>query len=82
YEAAGAFAGRCHRLRLLSVEAGPGGEPRHRLIDREMSFALQGRRAVRIRGLPQQEQARKIRGERAQARRAETLDRKAREAAT
>ena len=47
YEAAGAFAGRCHRLRLLSVEAGPGGEPRHRLIDREMSFALQGRRAVR-----------------------------------
>ncbi|MET3865127.1 hypothetical protein ABIC20_002436 [Methylobacterium radiotolerans] len=82
YEAAGAFAGRCHRLRLLSVEAGPGGEPRHRLIDREMSFALQGRRAVRIRGLTQQEQARKIRGERAQARRAETLDRKAREVAT
>ncbi|WP_043381297.1 MULTISPECIES: hypothetical protein [unclassified Methylobacterium] len=82
YEAAGSFAGQCQRLRLLAVEVCAGEGPRFRLAEREMSFAARGRGTVRIRGLTPQEQARQLRGERAQARRVETLDRKARDAAT
>lgn len=82
YEAAGVFAGHCLRLRLIAVDGGEDGEPRLRLLDREMQFALEGRTAVRVRGLTPAELDRNDRRARTAMRRGHTLDRKARDAAT
>lgn len=71
YEMAGIFAGQCFRLRLIASDKAEEGLPWFRLLDREMQFAIEGRRAVRVRGLPPAEQDRR-----------DKLDRKARDAAT
>ena len=82
YEAAGVFAGRCIRLRLIAVDGSEDVAPRLRLLDREMQFALVNRKAVRVRGLTPAELNRSDSRARAARRRGETLDRKARDAAT
>lgn len=82
YEAAGVFAGRCFRLRLIAVDGSEDVTPRLRLLDREMQFTLKGRKAVRVRGLTPAELDRSKSRARAATRRGETLDRKARDAAT
>jgi len=71
YEMAGIFAGQCFRLRLVASDGTEEDLPRFRLLDREMQFAIHGRRAVRVRGLTPAEQERR-----------DKLDRKARDAAT
>ena len=82
YGAAGAFAGQCARLRLMAVEETGEGPPRIRLLDRDMQFAIEGRRVVRIRGLTPAEHVQRERQARTTARRRDTADRKARDVAS
>lgn len=82
YRAAGRLAGRGLHLRIVAQESGGDDLPRFRLLDREISFTRVARKTIRIRNLQPAEQAARDRRDRATVRLRETLDRKARDAAT
>lgn len=82
YAAAGAFARACVLLRLIEPGRADDGEPLFRPRDRRRQFEPRGRGSVRGRGPTSAERDRRDRTARANARRVETLDRKARNAAS
>lgn len=83
YRLAGQFAGECVLLRLVDRQgAEPEGVIRYRLLHREPQFARVGRKVRRILGLTPAEFGERDRQARSADRLRETLDRKARDAAT